>query len=183
LSIAPPSDIVLDVALAADPLKLQAATAKLATMASGVSGSSEDFASVLNAHATPAISTVTKPTPLPVDASIHRIETRPSSPYQKFEAMVLQNFLQSMLPKDSELFGDAFSADAYRSMLADQLATQIAKAGRVGIAQVLEKAHAATSAATALSPHTTSSTLNSPAAPIAGAGPIAILQPVRNADS
>lgn len=56
--------------------------------------------------------------------------------------MVLQNFVEAMLPKDESFFGDAASADAYRSMMADQLATQLAKTGKLGIAKAIEGAEA-----------------------------------------
>lgn len=144
MSIAPPSDIVLDVAQAADPARVQAAAARLATLA-GAQASDIDFSAVLASHSKPLL-------PLPTQqASVqapeighgHQIRSAPGSTYQKFEAVVLQNFLQDVLPKDSELFGDAFSADAYRSMLAEQLANQVAKSGRLGIAASMEKKEAA----------------------------------------
>ena len=61
--------------------------------------------------------------------------------YQKFEAVLLQNFVESILPKDSELFGDKNSADIYRSMMAEQLANQLAKSGSLGIAKQIMAAH------------------------------------------
>ena len=67
--------------------------------------------------------------------------TRPISPYQKFEAVLLQNLVDNILPRDGGLFGDAASSDVNRSMLAEQLAVQIARSNRVGIARMLEKAH------------------------------------------
>ncbi|MCW6507346.1 rod-binding protein [Lichenifustis flavocetrariae] len=138
MSIAPPSDIVLDVAQAADPSRVQAAAAKLASLAAGTTGDI-DFTAVLQSRSAPIAPPQTSPAAHPLDYGRgHQIETKRSSPYQKFEAVVLQNFLQSILPKDSELFGDAFSADAYRSMLAEQLATQVAKTGRLGIAHAIE---------------------------------------------
>ena len=142
MSIAPPTDIVLDVAQAADPARVQQAAAKLASLAGG-QPSDIDFSAVLDAHAKPLL---TLPQPASVQAPEisrgHQMRSAPGSPYQKFEAVVLQNFLQDVLPKDSELFGDAFSADAYRSMLAEQLANQVAKSGRLGIAATMEKKEA-----------------------------------------
>jgi peptidoglycan hydrolase FlgJ len=146
VSIAPPSDIVLDVAQAADPARVQAAAAKLASMA-GAPAADIDFAAVLQARSRPIASP-----PAPTPASLpnvaygrgHQLDARPGSPYQKFEAVVLQNFIQTILPKNSDLFGDAFSADAYRSMLAEQIATQVAKSGRLGVAHAIETREAAT---------------------------------------
>ena len=57
--------------------------------------------------------------------------------------------IQEMLPKDDALYGDASSADVCRSMLAEQLATQLSKTGSFGIAKMVEKAEAAKQAAAA----------------------------------
>ena len=152
MSIAPPSDIILDVAQAADPQRLQAATTKLNAMATASGGTAVDFQSLLaNAAAKPSPAATAAaspagapPTPFPSRAAT---VTPPMSPYRKFEAVLLQTFVQEMLPKDDNLFGDAASADACRSMLAEQLANQLAKSGRIGIAQMIEKAHGPQAAA------------------------------------
>jgi flagellar protein FlgJ len=137
VSIAPPSDIILDVAQAADPLRLQAAQAKLARM-SGASGS--DFSAVLDGAGPHAAAGSTLAShALAFEPAI--VTTHPASPYQKFEAVMLQNFLQDILPKDENLFGDAASADAVRSLLAEQLAGQLAKSGKFGVARMIEAAH------------------------------------------
>ena len=70
-----------------------------------------------------------------------QVVTQPASPYRKFEAVLLQTFVQEILPKDDQLFGDAASADISRSMMAEQLANQLAKSDRIGIARMIEKAH------------------------------------------
>ncbi len=55
--------------------------------------------------------------------------------YQKFEAMVLQTFLQSMLPQDAEnVYGAGIAGDMWKSFLAQELARQMAGAGGIGIA-------------------------------------------------
>lgn len=146
MSIAPPSDIILDVAQAADPQRLQAATTKLNAMAVASGGAAVDFQSLLASAAarpSPAAGAAASPTAAgsTLLASHPATVTPPMSPYRKFEAVLLQTFVQDMLPKDENLFGDAASADACRSMLAEQLANQLAKSGRIGIAQMIEKAH------------------------------------------
>ncbi|MDX7950356.1 rod-binding protein [Lichenihabitans sp. Uapishka_5] len=142
MSIAPPSDIVLDVAQAADPTRVQAAAAKLASMA-GTAASDIDFASVLQARSRPILNGSDQASrQAPEITRGHQMHAAPGSTYQKFEAVVLQNFIQEVLPKNTELFGDAFSGDAYRSMLAEQIAAQVAKSGRLGIAQTIEKKEA-----------------------------------------
>ena len=152
MSIAPPSDIVLDVAQAADPRRLQAATTKLNAMAAASGGTASggepaDFGALLAGAAGPRPAAAAVPG-LPTPFGSHA--GPPSSglsPYQKFEAVLLQTFVQEMLPKDDKLFGDAASADAYRGMMAEQLADQLARSGRIGIARMIEKAHGPAAAA------------------------------------
>ena len=151
MAIAPPSDIVLDVAQAADPLRLQAATSKLARLAAGSPVASDSFEiHVQNAGDG-------KPAARPLAGSTHFadspvVRTQVGSPYQKFEAMVLQSFVENILPKDENLFGDAASADMCRSMLAEQLATQLAKGGSLGIAKLIKSAHPPEHVAAATTP-------------------------------
>lgn len=152
MSIAPPSDIILDVAQAADPQRLQAATIKLNAMATASGGTAVDFQSLLASAAakpSPTAGAAASPAGAPstLFASHAATVTPQMSPYRKFEAVLLQTFVQEMLPKDDNLFGDAASADACRSMLAEQLANQLAKSGRIGIAQMIEKAHGPQTAA------------------------------------
>lgn len=147
MSIAPPSDIILDVAQAADPQRLQAATTKLNTMAASAGGAAVDFQTLLAGAArrpwSPGGVSGAPPSPYTPHGGG---TTQAMSPYRKFEAVLLQTFVQEMLPKDDKLFGDAASADAYRSMMAEQLANQLARSGGIGIAKMIEKAHAAQAA-------------------------------------
>ena len=143
MSIAPPSDIILDVAQAADPQRLQAATSKLAKMASGSATVPDDFATLLTQAGGGAASP--PPTPAVRNSTLAMspatVVNQPASPYRKFEAVLLQTFVQEIMPKDEQLFGDAASADISRSMMAEQLANQLAKSDRIGIARMIEKAH------------------------------------------
>ena len=173
MSIAPPSDIIFDVAQAADPQRLQAATTKLNALATASGGASVDFQTLLaSAAARPAAAGAPRlpaSTPLP---SGHATTLAPQmSPYRKFEAVLLQTFVQEMLPKDAHLFGDAASGDAVRSMLAEQLADQLAKSGRIGIARMIEKAHGPqTAAGTAADASEQAAALTRDAARIAALG-------------
>ena len=87
MAISPPGDIVLDVMKAADPAAVETARAKLASM---TSRAQETVFSVSGATASHGRSGA------PAAAN-----TQPEA-FAKFEAMVLQTFLQSMLPKDTE---------------------------------------------------------------------------------
>ncbi|WP_312010205.1 rod-binding protein [Bradyrhizobium cenepequi] len=68
--------------------------------------------------------------------------------YRKFEAFVLQTFVESMLPQNaSEVFGKGTAGTIWRSMLAEQIGNEMAKGEGIGIARQLAKArHAADSA-------------------------------------
>lgn len=120
MAISPPGDIVLDVLRAADPEAVAAAKAKLAAARPAAVGAefSVDTPAQGLASPTRAANTAERP------------ET-----YQKFEAMVLQSFLQSMMPSDQEnVYGGGMAGDMWKSMLAEQVAGVMAKRGGIGIA-------------------------------------------------
>lgn len=163
MAIQPPSDILLDVAAAADPEKVRAATARLAKLAADPAIVDKDFGKAL-AAATAAGKSATNgslgassPSKAAAAAPTHvassegptlkREVTHKGDIYQKFEAVLLQNFVESMLPKNDELYGGKETAGAFRSMMAEQLANQISKAGGIGIAKAVEHAHPAHAAA------------------------------------
>lgn len=150
MAISPPSDLLLDVARAADPGKVREATARLARLAADPAAVNEDFgkalaaASAVKVAPTTELDAKTAAPPTSTGAAPLRTRTEASGDtYRKFEAVMLQNFVESILPKDDASFGDAASAGIYRSMMAEQLANQISKAGGVGIAAAIAKAHPA----------------------------------------
>jgi len=60
----------------------------------------------------------------------------------QFEAMMLNSFVSELLPKDTgEVFGQGMAGDMWRSMLAEQVSTQIAKSGKLGLARRLFATH------------------------------------------
>ena len=146
MAISPPSDIVLDVASAADPAKVRAATERLAKLAADPAATTVNFSDALASTKRP-VATASSPTTTPSDFADARVKMTTSGShdktkvYQKFEAVLLQNFVEAMLPKDNELFGDKNSADIYRSMMAEQFADQLAKSGSLGIAKQIMAAH------------------------------------------
>ena len=171
MAITPPSDILLDAARAADPAKVRAATARLAQLAADPAAGNEGFAKALASaqaantqaavagspgDAPSALSTLLAAAPSGAGGQRDTVQAmsseavssgRKSATYQKFEAVLLQQFVESMLPKDDELFGDKTSAGVYRSMMAEQFATQLAKSGGIGIAKAVAAAHPAPVAA------------------------------------
>jgi hypothetical protein len=133
----------MDVAQAADPLKLQAATSKLAARAAGTAGTTS-FAAALAAGGAglTAMGPTTRPALLPpTTASFGNrpAESKQVTTDRKFEAVVLQNFVENIMPKDTELFGDKASADMVRTLMAEQISNQLARSSSFGIAKSLER--------------------------------------------
>jgi Rod binding domain-containing protein len=124
----PRTDVVLEVASAADPSRATLAAQRLNALA-GSNAPAGDFAADLDR------------------AAAHLAEA-PGGPDKlrqaktQFEAMMLNSFVGDLLPKDSgEVFGQGMAGDMWRSMLAEQVSTQIAKSGKLGLARRLFATH------------------------------------------
>jgi len=120
VAISPPTDIVMDVLRAADPAQVREARDKLAaaraTAAAGTSGFSPVTAEVRAAPRAAA----------------------QADPFVKFEAMVLGNFIQAMLPQEAgDAYGGGFAGDMWKSMLAQHMGDAVAARGGIGIANRL----------------------------------------------
>lgn len=160
MAIHPPSDLVLDVARAADPATARAAAERLKalslqrTVQVGATEFPGAATSALDATATNGSET-----------TAFRTEKKPDA-YTKFEAFVLQTFIQSMFSgeKDEDVFGKGTSGQYWKSMLAGAIADNMAKAGGIGIAKTLraedseKKVAAATSGAAAAAADTVKDT-------------------------
>lgn len=150
MSINPASDIVLDVARAAEPGKALAAADRLSRLGGG-SPAAADFAGLI-APAEPGegalrgqIALMSSksgfPAPAPVDA--------PAKAYKGLEELVLQRLVEAMLPnEDSGVFGAGTAGDVWRSMLAEQLAKQIGKSVDLGLGKPAGGARAPSQAIT-----------------------------------
>jgi Rod binding domain-containing protein len=56
--------------------------------------------------------------------------------YRQYESVILQNFISSMLPKDSEaVYGKGNAGEIWKSMMAEQIGNTISERGGVGIAK------------------------------------------------
>ncbi len=139
MAISPPSDLVLDVVRAADPAQVQEAQAKLksnraafaATSLAEAGGGFQSAVGILNRD------TAVRATDGVVAAGGKSV---PADHLRKFETMVLQNFVKSMLPSESEgIYGKGTAGEMWRGMLADQLGEAIGKGGGIGIAESLAK--------------------------------------------
>jgi flagellar protein FlgJ len=143
VAINPPSDILLDVATAAHPAKLRTATQRLEETGSEKPGAA--FTTTLEAMegakaAEPAAARTAGPQHgrtaalLPRDSEAKALE--------KFEAFFLQNAVEAMMPKNAEtVFGSGTAGDIWRSMLAEQIAAEIARGMKFGIAEQLAGGH------------------------------------------
>ena len=69
------------------------------------------------------------------------------SPAKKFEAIFVAQMMTSILPEDSEYFGEGFAGDAWRSMMSEQLANVAVKQTEFGIASLIDQGMSARSAA------------------------------------
>ena len=126
MAISPPSDIVLDVARADGPADIEAAHAALTKRAGGGAEAGAAFA-VEGAGASRGAS---------------RPAADPAKNYQRFEAMVLQTFIQSMMPKDTEsVYGKGLAGDMWKAQLAERLADVMAERGGIGIARKMLADH------------------------------------------
>ncbi|SFK04548.1 rod-binding protein [Methylocapsa palsarum] len=140
MSIKPPSDIVLDVARAADPARSLAATAKLTRI--GEDGSGAAFASVLGAASGGEGGQAELRTQLDLiggaTAAAPPVGSGKASgvkAYKGLEQLVLQHLVENLLPKDSGFFGQGSAGDIWKSMLAEQLAGQIGKSVNLGLGE------------------------------------------------
>ncbi|UCI09189.1 rod-binding protein [Mesorhizobium sp. B1-1-8] len=132
MAISPPSDIVMDVARAAEPADVEAARAALARRTGGTTGSfSADQAASIDAGSV-----------LSRAAADKAEATNPARKFQRFEAMVLQTFIQNMMPKDTEgVYGKGLAGDMWKSQLSEQVADIMAKHGGIGIARSMLADH------------------------------------------
>jgi hypothetical protein len=141
----PRTDVILEVASAADPSRATVAAQRLNALA-GSNTSVADFAADLDRTASTAGAT----TAFLANAADMRshLPVAPGGPDKlgrvktQFEAMMLSSFVGEILPKDTgEVFGQGMAGDMWRSMLAEQLSTQIAKSGKLGLARRLFATH------------------------------------------
>lgn len=129
MAITPPSDLVLDVAQAADPVQYQASVRKLRHI-QGVAGNtgkvSMPFADMMQPE----------PSVLPAAVADGK---KPVEAYRKFEAFMLQAMLQNMFTSDTpSVFGKGQGGEFWKSMLVEIIAKEMAAGGGIGVADMLE---------------------------------------------
>lgn len=152
MAISPPSDIVLDVARAADPMRQQVAFDRLQRIGSGAAGT--QFAAAVDeaapTAAAPGLAGAREKfaslAPAKFATAANAPQTKSAKTLQQFEAQVISTFIEQMMPEASaNNFGSGTSGNVWRSMLSEQIANQVAKAGGLGIREKVEAAIAARS--------------------------------------
>lgn len=58
---------------------------------------------------------------------------------KKFESLVMSQMVAEILPKDESYFGEGFSGDMWRSMMAEQIADMMVRSSDFGIASMVEQ--------------------------------------------
>jgi|OM-RGC.v1.016151221 Rod binding domain-containing protein len=140
LSIQTATDLILDVVRAADPATaqkaeamLEAASVRKAENASRTPAFERQLLASTGMSALPASNEV--PASIADNAPEARVVDKTAETYQRFEAMILQKFIGSMLPQDSEeLYGKGTAGEIWKGMMAEQLGMVLAKGGGIGIA-------------------------------------------------
>jgi flagellar protein FlgJ len=140
LSIQTATDLILDVVRAADPAMaqkaeamLEAASVRKSETAARTPAFERQLLAATGISALPASSVV--PASIADNAPDAKVVDKTAETYQRFEAMILQKFIGSMLPQDSEeLYGKGTAGEIWKGMMAEQLGMVLAKGGGIGIA-------------------------------------------------
>ncbi len=148
MSFNPRTDVILEVASAADPSRATLAAQRLNALADP-NATTASFAADLD-RASAQVTAASASIAGGADAR-SRLAAAQASPDKtkqaktQFEAMMLNSFVSELLPKDTgEVFGQGMAGDMWRSMLAEQVSTQIAKSGKLGLARRLFATHEVT---------------------------------------
>ena len=140
MAISPPSDLVLDVVRAADPTQVQEAQAKLksnrasfeATSLAEAGAGFQAAVGILNRDSVASQAAANGVQAVGAKAVPEHL--------RKFETMVLQNFVKSMMPTESEeIYGKGTAGEMWRGMMADQLGEALGKGGGIGLAESLAR--------------------------------------------
>jgi hypothetical protein len=164
--MAAPNDIVLGVARAADATKLRSAATRLDSLSGefGTTAAAIDAAdiSAWAAEVERAAANTSQPANLISSALLQGGSSRmgtieatgtKNSAYMQFEAVLLQNMIEAMMPEDdSAVYGSGTAGSVWKSMMAEKVATEIARTGRLGIAKQIAAGEAAAHAAAPPSP-------------------------------
>ncbi len=130
MSIFPATDIVSDVARAADPDRYKAALQRLDSAAAGRAprGSMGAFESSTEQRL------VKRPIVANSSPSLSRERHVGAGAAEKFEAFILQGLFETLLPKQTrDGVREDFASGVWRALMAEQLGAQVASAGGIGL--------------------------------------------------
>ncbi|WP_208541592.1 MULTISPECIES: rod-binding protein [Bartonella] len=142
MAIQPPSDIVLDVARAADPVEYRASVEKLRDLRNTartqtIAHQENNFAQLVHADYTTSHN-VTQNELQQVHIKPHSVENKNTEAFKNFEAFILQTFVENMFTTEMQsIFGKGQAGQIWKFMMAEQLAKEFATSGGIGIAQML----------------------------------------------
>lgn len=142
MAISPPSDIVLDVARAAEPTAVASARAELLRKSQAASAAPfEPFEQPVGTSSSTRAGDAAGPSSPTLSRTASPGELSETS--KKFEAMVLQTFISAMMPQNVEsTYGEGIAGDMWKSMMAEKVADVVAERGGIGIAdQILGDFH------------------------------------------
>ncbi|KZK86548.1 Rod binding protein [Pseudovibrio sp. Ad46] len=150
MAIQPVSDLVLDVINQADPFEVRAATRSLKAPAVvskdlpvsepswALSSFSRFMAEADNASGTVQARGQEGVESLKSMANRYSKKLETADLGEKLESAVLQTFVKSMLPKETEnVYGGGTAGTMWKGLMAEQLANQLAKTGSLGLAEML----------------------------------------------
>lgn len=143
MAIKPPSDLVLDVSRAADPLEYRASVEKLRNGQSAVRAINQEindtgFAELASITESDLETLPNKPVDQ-VKVNMSSDRGNNAEAYRKFEAFMLQTFIQNMFTTDTpSVFGKGQAGEFWKSMMAESMAKEMADHGGIGVARMLE---------------------------------------------
>ncbi|OXT02498.1 hypothetical protein B7H23_06265 [Notoacmeibacter marinus] len=132
-----PGDLIADVARAADSRTVEQARARLAGMAEATGRTAQAFTEELKTSVAqaPAAANLSRASEQPAQAAAAKVE---DPAMQRFEAMMLQQMIQQMMPKEAgAVYGEGFAGDMWRSMQAEKIGEAFAERGGIGIAEAV----------------------------------------------
>lgn len=141
MSIFPSSDIITDVGRAADPSSQVEAVHRLERLSRTQANdlSINPGSGIRNNHNHPNLS-FNVPNSSGSSFSTHSSSTvgPEPSPFRKFEAYILQTWLEILLPRDGGIvYGHDQASGIWRSLMAEQLGNQLAKTNALGLDRLM----------------------------------------------
>lgn len=131
----PAGDLIMDVTRAARPEKARATIARLES----AGGAQASFASVAEGLANARDVIGTGAGNVSAKAENTKATSNRSAGFA-FEAMMLQALIQNMMPQSTKTaFGAGVAGGAYKMLMAEQIAAQVAGAGGVGVAGLIDR--------------------------------------------